>query len=380
MKPNVYFATSLTLATLTLSPVANARQEQDNMLTLFNSSTYALTVDERCQVFDYAQLVTAEYIQSETEANLKTRYQGDAVDAERARVEALASEAWTGCLDRATYTDEWAPVAQTRLYADAMIAAPGNMTETVMSCSTSKEGYQIKRSDIDSIKALLDAKYATSTERAQYEALSTSFGQGMAVDCMQFGYANIMIGVSTYRDRMETDRKHAGGQDTSVGEFGPWTSFRYYAFKDTDEIAISAYRAQGPDAVNLVGVDLDAPGLLGNNGRLYVTRDGRWIATLDGTADALEVRADGMAPVAFTPVSQAAKEDLMGVSVFELSKSEADAVLAMSNDTELSFFHQPGGREDWVQSESIYNKPGHLPVGRLKDAIIWASVPVAGDL
>ena len=184
-----------------------------------------------------------------------------------------------------------------------------------------------------------------------------------------------MIGAMTARDRRETSRKHEAGQMTSIGEFGPWTSFRYFSFESQDEMEALAYRASGPQANNIVGLNLDAPGVLGNSGRLHVTRQGDWVAALNGRADKLEVRADGIAPVQFARVSQPGTEDISGKTQFQLSAAKAQALMDLNDDTNLTFFHQPVGQDEWVQFESVYDRPGHLPLGRLKEAIAWASAP-----
>ena len=375
MKSLNFLLAAAAAATLPCLTIAQTSPQQDPQLSVFLTTSYGLEVDDECQVFSHLQREAVSQLNSAMLGVLRSRYNPDGVAAEEARVRGVAAEQWQGCLSRDANEDKWDLVAQAQVYGDSVLAAPGAMSDAIASCAVGPDGASLTRSEMTAIRQEVLARYESLKYRPQLEEMSANMAEGMEAQCAANGYSPDLEPAYAWKSRKTLEEKTAAGEKTSIAEFGPWTSYRYFAFEDFDEFPVSAYRTPVGGTGRLVGVPLTTEGALGAQGKLYAHDDGTLSVDLSGAADAVEIRADGMEPVELDMAARSGGNNFMAEGAFVLDQARTRDLLALAPETELRIVYRPGGRETLRQFQNFADREGVLPVGRLKAAIAWASAP-----
>lgn len=371
---------AVTALALSGSAAMASSQEVDTASNMFSVTTYGVEADNRCQVYDNMQRQTAQHIQQSMRGVLVGRAGEAAVAAEETRLQSQAQQDWPGCLSRADHPDEWKNIDVSRVYIDALIAAPGLMDKDIKSCAVSSASTPIERADMDAAMALADARQKQGPFAANYQQLQDMFAGAIAGQCWGQNYSPEMIGPAAIRDRNLLVAETAAGRETSLAVFGDWTSFKYFPFDDFDEFGVSAYRAPRSSTAPVASVTLTTEGALGTFGKLYAMSDGTLRADLKGGVDALEVRAGGETLASFEQSARSSENNFLASTQFTLDHAKTSALLTDHSDTSVAFIFRPSGRPDWRQFDAREHQPGRLPLSRLADGIAWATAPVAPDL
>ena len=375
MKSLEYLLAAAVAATLPNLAYAQADPQQDQQLSAFRTVTYGLEADNHCQLFDYVQRETIAYVKSTMLSTLRSRYNPQGLEAEEARIVGLAAEHWDGCLPRQV-SDKWQLAEQAALYGNSVLAAGGNIPERVLPCAISSEGPSLTHPELLAIREGVVAHYADRADRPTFEAMSTSISQGMTAQCEANGFSQDLKPVYTWKTQKVLAEKTAAGEETSITEFGPWTSYRYFPFQGFNEFLVSAYRTPTGGTGRIVSVSLATESALGASGKLYGRDDGTLSIELSGSADAIEFRAAGMEPVRFQKTGGTGGNNFLAEGSFSLDEAATRALLELPEETKLAIYYQPGGRDTWIQFQNYSDQDAVLPVGRLKAAIDWASAPV----
>ncbi|MEM5517338.1 hypothetical protein WNY37_10270 [Henriciella sp. AS95] len=352
-------------------------QQQDPILTMFTVSTYGLAVDERCQVFDHIQYETAKHLQLVMRTALKDRAGEAAVSAEEERLSELAAENWTGCLARESNASEWQNIDSARFYVDALIAAPGAMDASVESCALTRDGKPIQRSTMSEAKAIADARYAGKPTETDYTNTVTAFASQMTKQCIGQVFSSDLIGPKTLQDRQALKMEDG---PNSVQIYGDWTAYKFFSFESLSEFGVSAYRTPDRTSGPLVGISLKETGSYDTVGVLYVMADGSLEAVMQHEPTGLQIRDEAGNGYTLQPVGQVSEGPHAGRFKFVLDAATAEMLMANANETTISIHATTPDGEPAHQYPSYNGFPGKLPLSRLKDAIAWASVPIAPDL
>ncbi len=349
-------------------------QQQDGQLTIYLATTYGLEADNHCQLMDYAQREAVAHMNAAMKGSLVQRYNREALEAEAKRIEGLAANAWTGCLSRADDAEAWKSVDSAILYGDALLAAPGAMSDAISSCAVGKDGAAIDRETFTALRGEVLAHYEGQA-RTQLEDLSASIADGMASQCLGNGYSADLKPVLSWKERAAMNPDNAAGQPTSLSTYGPWTGFRFFPFEGFDEFGVGAYRTGAEGTGRLAGVSLGRASAPNGDGHIYADKDGTLTAALSGAVASLEIRAEGMDPLGFKRAAQTSEDGFIVQSQFVLDADAVAALSALPPETPLGFFFQLSPGAEWRQYVNSMDRAGKLPVGRLFDAIEWASAP-----
>lgn len=349
-------------------------QQQDGQLNVYLATTYGLEADNNCQMMDFAQREAVAHMKSAMKVSLVQRYDRSALEAEAKRFEGLASETWTGCLSRTDDADKWKYVDSAIFYGDALLAAPGDMPEAVTSCAVGQDGAVVDRQTFTALRDQVLARYEGQA-RTDLETMSASMASAMASQCLGNGYSTDLEPVISWRRQEAMDLENAAGEPTSLAIYGPWTGFRFFPFEGFNEFGVAAYRTAKEGTGRLAGVALGRASAPNGDGHVYARKDGRLTATLSGSVAGLEIRADGMEPVSFMVVGQTSENGLIMQSEFVLDSDAVAALSSLPRETSLGFFFQLSPDEEWRQYVNPMDRPATVPVGRLLDAIEWASAP-----
>lgn len=349
-------------------------QQQDGQLNVFLIATYGLEADNHCQVMDFAQREAVAHLRSAMEGPLVQRYDRSALEGEAKRFEGLASEAWTGCLSRTEEADKWKNVDSAIFYGDALLAAPGGMPEAVTSCAVGKDGAVIDRKTFIALRDEVLARYE-GQDRTDLENTSASMASGMTSQCLGNGYSTDLNPVLSWKERAAMKAENAAGQPTSLSTYGPWTGFRFFPFEGFNEFGVGAYRTGAEGTGRLAGVSLERASAPNGDGHLYADKDGTLTAALSGAVAGLEIRGEGIEPFRFTRSGQIREDGFIVQSEFILDAGAVAALSALPPESPLGFFFQLSPGDEWRQYVNSMDRAGTLPVGRLFDAIEWASAP-----
>jgi len=378
LKKYILALTAAGLSAIAPLQVADARQQDPN-LTIFMYSTYTLAINEKCQVANAMQAVTLEKLKLQARRYLVSRLAASDVDAEDARLTDAAHDAWDGCLTRADSPAELANVDQALLMADAMLAAPGTMPAEVTSCGIDTGDYKVSRTNMDAVRAMVDAKYEGSPLKATYEQYIAGTVDAITQNCTTVGYDPLISGISRYAGRLSLREKQASGEKTSLDNFGEWTAYKYFGRTDLDEFGVDAYRS-GSETGNVATFGLSSPSMMGNHARVVIGKDGSWRVSISGWPDAFEIRSADMQPIALTMVEKTGDSEFFGNSVFALDAATGASLLALDPETRLSFVQKPSGGRPWMGYKTSTSDSGYLKAASLQAAVAWASAPVSPEL
>lgn len=379
---NICFTAALASAcavfTVQAASAQDARQQQvDGQLSVLRTTTYGLAVDDQCQVFDGALRDAVEHLQSVVRSALISAFDADTVTTEQDRISAIANEAWKGCLSRSEHADKWQFVDGARLYGDALLAAAGAMPSHITECAVGRDGAVIKRAAMDALRAEVLARYQ-GDEREQLDGLVATMSPAMAAQCDAYGYATDLKPAYSWNNRQQLQPQTPGGQPTSLSIYGPWTSFNFFSFEGFSEFAVLAYRTGGEGTGRLAGVTLERGNAPNGDGTLYALADGTLSALLSGAVDGFEIRVEGgEESFSLSRTAQSSDGGFIAETRFTLDVDATASVLALPDGTPLTFHFQLEPGSDWQQYVNHGERLATLPVGRLKEAIDWASAPVA---
>lgn len=382
MTSNIYFTATLASAcavfTVQAASAQDARQQQvDGQLSVLRTTTYGLGVDDHCQVFDGAQRDAVEHLQSVMRGSLISAFNVDTVTTEQDRINTIAEEAWKGCLSRSGHADQWQLVDGARLYGDALLAAAGAMPSHIAECAVGKDGAVLKRAAMDALRAEVLARYQ-GDELEQLNGLVATMSPAMAAQCGAYGYATDLEPAYWWNNRRELQPQMPGGQPTSLSIYGPWTSFNFFSFEGFSEFAVLAYRTGSEGTGRLAGVTLERGNAPNGDGTLYALTDSTLSALLSGAVAGFKIRVEGSdESYSFSKTAQSSDNGLISGTRFTLDADATASVLALPDETPLTFHFQLEPGSGWRQSVNHGDRPATLPASRLKEAIAWASAPVA---
>ena len=380
---NICFSAALASACAVFAVQAasaqDARQQAvDSQLSVLRTTTYGLGVDDHCQVFDEAQRGAVEHLQTVMRKSLISAFNSDTVMTEQDRISAIAKDAWTGCLSRSEHADKWQLVDGARLYGEALLAAAGAMPSHITECAVGQDGAVLKRDAMDALRAEVLARYQ-GDELEQLNGLVATMSPAMAAQCDAYGYATDLEPAYWWNNRKQLQPQTPGGQPTSLSIYGPWTSFNFFSFEGFSEFAVLAYRTGGEGTGRLAGVTLETGNAPNGDGTLYALTDGTLSARVSGAVAGFEIRAEGSdESFSFSKTAQSSDNGFIEETRFTLDADATASVLALPDETPLTFHFQLEPDSDWRQYVNHGERPGTLPASRLKEAIDWASVPVAG--
>jgi hypothetical protein len=364
-------------------------QQVKAMAAMYAVTDYALGANERCDLFLLGEYRAMRVLNSTLRAEIAGRFTPQQMDALGQAKQ--GRQEWTSCLTRVGAPQAWARINNALLLARALITAPSRMTRDPKTCPVADQGLALGKYDWPYAATVPMKTYATSPRKAEFDGLARDLAAMIDAECARNGKSVLMhagfealvhsedIQLSLQKSR--TNRTALTPVGRTIGtnvigdEIGIWRS-RLGGFVGTRGSAgLNVYRVVARGDENVLFLNLTRPALQ-PQGRIFVSRQGRWTARLKSNVDAMQLQLSDGTRIDLAKLSGQG-EGAFGQSEF-VSPPATIALLARKPDTTevMLAYRVKGG--DWTPFQDFgLQRPVHrLSLATLREALAWASAPM----
>lgn len=385
--------TGLSLASLPAASQTTARpdvpQQVKAMAAMYAVTDYALGANERCDLFTLGEYRAMRVLNSTLKADITGRFTTQQMDALGQAKQ--GRQEWTSCLARANASQAWARIDNALLLARALITAPSRMTGDPKTCPVADQGLALGKYDWPYAATVPMKTYASSPRKAEFEGLAKDLAAMIDAECAKTGKSVLMQAgfealvhsedIQLSLQRTKTNRTaltpvgRAIGSNVIGDEIGIWRS-RLGGFIGTRGSAgLNVYRIVARGDEDVLFLNLTRPALQ-PQGRMFVSRQGRWTARLKSNVDAVQLQLSDGTRIDLAKQSGQG-EGAFGQSEF-VTPPAAIALLARKPGTVdvMLAYRVKGG--DWTPFQDFgLQRPVHrVSLATLREALAWASAPM----